>query len=38
MGRQKILVNNSGKERQIDAAQTGLFDQDRDEYDANRVV
>ena len=38
MGRQKILVKNSGKESQIDAAQTGLFDQDRDEYDANRVV
>ncbi len=38
MGRQKILVKNSGKERQIDAAQTGLFDQDRDEYDTNRVV
>ncbi len=38
MGRQKILVKNSGKERQIDAAQTGLFDQDRDKYDANRVV
>ena len=38
MGRQKILVKNSGKERQIDAAHTGLFDQDRAEDDANRVV
>lgn len=38
MGQQKISVKNSGKKRRIDAAQTGLFDKDRDEYDANRVV
>ena len=29
MGQQKISVKNSGKKRQIDAAQTGPFDKDR---------